>query len=271
MTDQTLRDNPSDGGQLATGCGLFLRQARERAGLSLQEVGAELKMPARVLQALEEENWQQLGAAVFVRGQLRSYARRLKVDITPYLLQVELQSAPPAELISHSHTPHYRRVLESAARRAVYVVITAAIAVPVWVNTQKSDETPGQSTASLDMATPGSIAGQQTIAKRQAAAPVVASLTPMPRRSASALTLRMTGDSWVEISSADGGVLVQDLLKAGEERSFGAGEVGRVLLGNAAAVQVQQAGSTVDLTPYKRANVARFTVSSDGSLVPIAN
>jgi len=27
----------------------------------------------------------------------------------------------------------------------------------------------------------------------------------------------------------------------------------------------------VDLTPFKRANVARFTVSSDGSLVPVAD
>ena len=45
----------------------------------------------------------------------------------------------------------------------------------------------------------------------------------------------------------------------------------RLVLGNAAAVEVQQAGSTVDLTPYKRANVARFTVSSDGSLAPVAD
>ena len=43
-----------------------------------------------------------------------------------------------------------------------------------------------------------------------------------------------------------------------------------MVLGNAAAVEVQQSGSTVDMTPYKRANVARFAVSSDGSLVPVA-
>ena len=59
--------------------------------------------------------------------------------------------------------------------------------------------------------------------------------------------------------------------RPGEERSYRNGQVGRVVLGNASAVEVQQAGSTVDIAPYKRANVARFTVSSDGSLAPVAD
>jgi cytoskeleton protein RodZ len=33
-------------------------------------------------------------------------------------------------------------------------------------------------------------------------------------------------------------------------------------------VNVQRNGQAQDLTPYLRANVARFTVSSDGSLAP---
>ena len=85
------------------------------------------------------------------------------------------------------------------------------------------------------------------------------------------LTLRMTDDSWVQITGPTGASIEKGLLKAGQERSFRSGEVGRVVLGNAAAVEVQQAGSTVDMTPYKRANVASFAVSSDGSLVPVAD
>jgi cytoskeleton protein RodZ len=44
-----------------------------------------------------------------------------------------------------------------------------------------------------------------------------------------------------------------------------------VVLGNAAAVEVRTRGKTRDLAPYMRANVARFTVSSDGSLAPAAD
>jgi len=44
--------------------------------------------------------------------------------------------------------------------------------------------------------------------------------------------------------------------------------VGRVVLGNAGAVEVLGNGNIQDLADYKRANVARFTVSSDGSIQP---
>ncbi len=278
MTDQTQPDLQS-AGHYAEGCGSVLRQAREHAGLSLQEVGGQLKMPVRVLQALEDENWQVLGAPVFVRGQLRSYARLLKVDIEPCMERMQLQGVRPADLVSRSHTPRYQRVMESIARRAVYVVITAAIAVPVWVATQSHlGQGSSQTTASLDVV-PGSAtqAEQALNSNPQSAvpgtqpAPYVASLTPLPRNSASVLTLRMTGDSWVQIDGPTGASVERGLLKAGEERSFRSGEVGHVVLGNAAAVEVQQAGSTVDMTPYERANVARFAVSSDGSLAPVAD
>jgi cytoskeleton protein RodZ len=280
MIDQLKPDPASATGHPASGCGAFLRQAREAAGLSLQQAGAELKMPLRVLQALEEENWLQSGAPVFVRGQLRSYARLLKVDIEPYLDRMQLHGAQPVELVSHSHTPQYQRVLESIARRAVYVVITAAIAVPVWLATRSQlGDAPAQATASLDLADAGGApanngtqATQKQAASPQQAAPYVASLTPpLSRNNGNALTLRMTGDSWVQINAADGRSIEQGTLKAGEERSFQKGDAIRVVLGNAAAVEVQQAGNIVDTTPYRRANVARFTVSSDGSLVPVAH
>jgi len=279
MTEQTPRDLPS-AGRFAEGCGSALRQVRERAGLTLQEVGSQLKMPVRVVQALEEENWQVLGAPVFLRGQLRSYARLLKVDIDPYLERADLQGVRPAELVSRSHTPRYQRVLESVARRAVYVVITAAIAVPVWVATQSHLKGSSQTTASLDVVPPPATSGAQsadaagtsTSAGTTQAAPYVASLAPLPRTAVTnGLSLRMKGDSWVQIDAPGGANIEYGLLKAGEERSFRKGEVGRVVLGNAAAVEVQQAGSTVDLTPYQRANIARFAVSSDGSLAPVAD
>lgn len=269
----------SGAGHFAQGCGGVLMKARENAGISRQDAASQLKMPERVIKALEEESWQQLGAPVFVRGQLRSYAKLLKVDIDRYLQQAELQPIRPAELISHSHTPRYQRVMESVARRAVYVVITAAIAVPVWVATQSHvDQADGsRTTASLDvdpadMAVESSQSPQQQAASsRRQAPPYVASLTPLPRSSGSGLFLRMTGDSWVQVTGSDGDTLEKGLLKAGEERTYRNGQVSRIVLGNASAVEVQQAGSTVDIEPYKRANVARFTVSSDGSLAPAAD
>lgn len=251
------------------GVGALLREARERAGLSLEDVSRQVRMQVRMLQAIENEDWKRLGAPVFVRGQLRSYGRALKVDVEPFLDRIEIQGARPAEqLVSHAHTPRYQWLLEGAARRTMYAVLTAALVIPVWAvwNSSKSPANPEpQATASLD-AIPAPVEPQQQAA---AATPIAASMVPRP--ATPALQLRMNGDSWVQIVAPDGSTVEKGLIKAGEQRSYAAGQVGRMVIGNASEVEVQQSGSTVDTTPYRRSNVARFAVSSDGSLAPAAD
>ncbi|MDQ1119179.1 helix-turn-helix domain-containing protein [Pseudoxanthomonas winnipegensis] len=266
----------------------LLRQAREQQGMTVAQAGTRLKVPARVVEILESGHWEALGAPVFVRGHVRSYARALGVDIGAYLDQSLLQAVRPVELVSRTHTPRYQRVLESTARRAVYVVITVCFfAVPFWLVVSNNSGKPALKTASLDevpkaMAplAPSNVTAAAPVAAPAPApqvepdnAPITASMAPRLTRetppAAAALTLTFSGDSWVDVQGPDGQSLERGLLKAGQTRSFQAGQVARVKLGNANAVQVQRAGSTVDLTPYQRANVARFAVSSDGSLAPV--
>ncbi|KGE52322.1 RodZ domain-containing protein [Xanthomonas axonopodis pv. vasculorum] len=269
------------------GCGQHLSEAREAAGLSVDEVAGKLRMPAHVVRALEQEDWQRLGAPVFVRGQLRSYARLLRVDLQPLLQQATIAPIEPVKLVSHTHTPRARRILESTARKAMYVVITGVFAVPVWYATRSHLDGKAPSMVSLDSmpeaaksAAPGNSAAQPAAAPRGQPAPYIASMTPVPRATADAqspaaavaptgsLSLSFSGDSWVQILAPDGSAVEKALIRAGEQRTYSPGQVGRIVLGNASAVQVQQGGSIVDVKPFQRANVARFAVSSDGSVVP---
>ncbi|TQU74844.1 DUF4115 domain-containing protein, partial [Xanthomonas perforans] len=247
----------------------------------------KLRMPAHVVHALEQEDWQRLGAPVFVRGQLRSYARLLQVDLEPLLQQATIAPIEPVKLVSHTHTPRARRILESTARKAMYVVITGVFAVPVWYATRSHLDGKAPSTVSLDSmpeaaksAAPGTPVTQPAAAPREQPAPYIASMTPVPRATADAkapaaaaapggsLSLSFSGDSWVQILAPDGSAVEKALIRAGEQRTYSPGQVGRIVLGNASAVQVQQGGSIVDVKPFQRANVARFAVSSDGSVVP---
>lgn len=250
-------------------------------------------MPVQVVRSLEEEQWQKLGAPVFVRGQLRSYARLLNVDVSELLEQAQVGPVVPPTLVSHTHTPRARRIAENLGRRVLYVGITAVLAVPVWFATRGHFDagTPSPNTASLDVipatvpVTPAA-EGTEPVASTEAsvastakpaATPYVASLAPVPRPASAAagvgttLDMQFNGDSWVDIGGPDGSTVEKALIRSGESRSFTPGQVTRVTLGNASAVQVQQNGAIVDLAPYQRANVARFQVSSEGSVVPVSH
>jgi cytoskeleton protein RodZ len=266
-----------------SGVGQRLRKAREAAGLTIDEVAAQLKMPARVVQALEDEDWQRLGAPVFVRGQLRSYSRLMGLVTSTTLAASGLAPIEPTPIVARSYTPRMTRWLEQGTRRIVYIILTAAIVVPVWLATKphlmgRNDPATVQS---LDAPVPGAAAvgaatgthAAPTIADEPT---VVASMTPsLASRSTAAaqpgdrLVMRLTGDSWVQVQAPDGRTIEKGILTAGMVRTYAPGEVGRITLGNAAAVIVQQGSRPQDLAPYRRANVARFTVSSDGSLAPV--
>ena len=73
----------------------------------------------------------------------------------------------------------------------------------------------------------------------------------------------------MQVIGPDGREIEQALLRAGDSRSYEPGQVGRVVLGNASGVEVRRNGEIQDLDGFKRANVARFEVSSDGSLAPV--
>lgn len=269
-----MQSNQSAPGNGA-GCGALLRQAREAAGLSREDVSARLRMPVRVIAALESEDGSSLDAPVFVRGQLRSYARLLNLDIEAELTQARVAVVTTPDLVSHTHIPRFRRVAEQLARRAIYIAVTAVIAVPVWMATSPHLVNNGLALQSLDMppsAAEAAVgAGALPTAPRT---PLVASFTSLPGNAAEAepaLSLTFNADSWVQVFAADGRALEQGVLKAGQSRRYAAGEVGRIVLGNSSAVAVERAGNAVDLAPFSRANVARFTLSSDGSLAPVGN
>lgn len=63
-----------------SGLGARLRAERTRQNLSLEQIAEELRLEPRVLQALEDERFDDLVAPVFARGYLRQYGRKLGLD-----------------------------------------------------------------------------------------------------------------------------------------------------------------------------------------------
>lgn len=261
--------------ELDRGCGERLRQAREAAGLSISDVSRQLKMPARVIESLESGDSDRAEAPVFVRGQLRSYARLLGVRIDDLDVASAASQIPPAPIVPMSYTPPLQRVADKVMGRMVYIVITALIGVPVWMATRGHIDGSMQS-ASLEVAASRSEQSPDTVQPADARPvrprPLVASMAPLPQRVSvePALSLRFSDDSWVEVFDPEGKRIDQRMHKAGERRDFEKGAVGRIVLGNSRTVEVRRDGDVQDLSAFRRADVARFTVSSDGSLAPVS-
>ena len=269
----TSKHAPDQSHHTLAGCGDRLRLAREAAGLSVDDVAARLHMPARVVKSLEAEDWSRLGAPVFVRGQVRSYSRLLGLTTAPMMAALDVGPVEPSRLVSRTHTPKAQWWAEQIGRRLVYIILTLSLAVPAWVATRQHLSGGSEGTAPLDAPAETSAHDQSQAAAPVSPRTVVASMAPVatPQAIQAApvgdFVLRTSAESWLEVVAPDGAAVEKGLLPAGSERRFAAAQVGHLTIGNASAAQLEHRGRSVDLAPFARANVVRFAVSSEGSLV----
>lgn len=76
--------------------GPVLTAAREKQGLSAEDVASRLRLGLRQVHALENDDFSVLPEAVITRGFIRNYARLLNIDAAP-LLRVYSQYVPAQE------------------------------------------------------------------------------------------------------------------------------------------------------------------------------
>lgn len=278
--------------------GALVREAREAAGLSIDDVAQHLKLAPRQVQALESDDYAQLPGRTFVRGFLRNYARLLGLDAGALL--AALPEGGTASLDRPAISPTTRVMGElpadgaartGSARWAIplaFVVIVAIAAAYLWrpggerarsatsgAPVEQSLPTPAvpapapaptADAPAADAATPAQSApatGSEpaTGATASDAAPVTSDAgTPTPAASDTPLVLAFRGTSWVEVKDARGNVLLSTMGYPGAKHAVGGILPLDVTLGNAEAVQVSVRGEPFDTTAYVKQNVARFQV-----------
>lgn len=90
---------------VTAGLGL-LRQTREAAGLSVEVMAANLKVPVRKLEALEEGRYESLPDRTFARALAASACRQLGIDPTPVLADIPgLKIEPLVNTVRAGSTP----------------------------------------------------------------------------------------------------------------------------------------------------------------------
>lgn len=277
--------------------GARLRHGREAMGLTLQEAGRRLRLPHQVVRRIECDDVESLGAPVFVRGYLKSYARLVGLPESE-VDNCMLESVAPPPLIATGAVPLSRRLLDRFTRQSLYVVLTAITVVPVAFLAFGGHLSQETRTASLDAPlmegaavsalpeskgdhdltrihqgppAPRAAAGdgdRRAMLASMLPAPVLQSRTVGDSADGPLLTLNFSERSWVEVNAAGGERLEFGMLPAGAERSYPINAGLQVSIGNAQGATVTYNGDSVDLSEVRRANVARFRVSSDGRVQP---
>jgi cytoskeleton protein RodZ len=237
------------------------RSAREARSLSLSDVAERLHIRSVYLAAIEDEDWHVIGAPVYVRGFMRTYARFLGLDPEAAVARFSATvpagtpaaTAPRAAAASASEK---RSGEQSSPSLAAVLSIVVALLVVLFVGYEfyqyKTGTPAGTPAADVSAPPAAAVAGSSAAPSPAADAsagpadsvaaipPVAPKPTPAAKRG---LSVRVTETSWLRVT-VDGTVVLEGTLPAGTAKSFN-GKVADLRVGNAGGVKVAVNGKTL--------------------------
>ncbi len=188
----------------AHSAGVQLRDAREKAGLSVAEVAARTRIPQRHLEAIERDDFVALPSTTYSVGFARAFARTVGAD------EVAIAAAVRAQLEQSGRERHAYQAFEPAdparvpprslAWTAAIVALLILAGYGIWRASWSGSDDALPPVAAAPTATP-----QPTRGPTPAAAPA-----------SGTVVLTATDEVWIKVTDASGKSLVQKALKAGE-------------------------------------------------------
>ena len=126
-----------------SGPGGKLQAARLQLGMSIGDVAERMHLSNTILEALEDNNFDEITAPIFVKGYLRAYARILSIDeeaIISEYIQVYSDEDPP--ITTTSNTASEISASDTRVKWMTYLVILVLIALIAtwWWSDQQTSE-----------------------------------------------------------------------------------------------------------------------------------
>ena len=206
------------------------RAAREARGLLLSDAGEQVRIRSVYLAAIEEENWKAIGAPVYVRGFLRTYARFLGLDPEEAVAAFNrTQPEPPAP-----SAPGREAERGPAPWRSSLVLwIAGTIAVVLVAFVVYNELTMNRRVVAVESsASPTSPPAASTAP----VAPLPAATPASEPGGANSLAVVLSAPSWLRVT-VDGNVSMEGTFPAGTSKTFH-GKTALVRIGNAGGVEI---------------------------------
>lgn len=216
------------------------KAAREARALSLSDVAEQIRIRSVYLEAIESDNWRAIGAPVYIRGFLRTYARFLGLDGEEIVTEFNLSEADRGELVPVrgslvDPSAGYQRRRRSLSP-LIWIASTVAIVLVAFVVYNEVMLSKARSGSTVAVASPPQSASASPSATPVATERPVADFAPPGEH---AVTVRLSGPCWLRVV-VDGIVSI--------EGTFGAGVV-KTVRGKRINLRVGNAGAaylTVD-------------------------
>jgi cytoskeletal protein RodZ len=229
------------------GLGAKLREARERRGLSLQQIASATKISVTVLQALERNDVARLPGGIFSRAFVRSYAAEVGLDPEGAIQELIGQSPQDAaasrrfaiEAVEDCRAVESDRQAASAVLRLV--LISAPLAALVVYLGIVGARRPPKPSAGLPMAAE---ATDRPVATTVFAPdrPVATTAGLVGPSDGVSVSLAASGPCWVSVI-ADGKLALQREMQAGERHTVEIRRDSILTIGDAAAMTLTLNGT----------------------------
>jgi cytoskeleton protein RodZ len=131
--------------QTGIGPGERLQAARIQQGLSLDDVADRMHLSLGILKAIEDNNFEEITAPIFVKGYLRAYARIVSLNEDEMILQYQdFYSEEDPPISSTSNILPELSVGDARIKWTTYLVILVlgVLLVAWWWNREQNSEVP---------------------------------------------------------------------------------------------------------------------------------
>lgn len=257
--------------------GSVLRRTRESRGQSIADVVQVIRFSARQIEALERDDYASLPGSTAVRGLVRNYAKFLKLDAAPLLAQLdpavpvpEADVRPPTNMGEAEHSNFVEQIPPKLIAVGVLLVVLALTAY--WYLTLPGNE--GLTLRLLGTDGAVAVAPPSPLAAptpTPVAEPVVAPAPAAENQpnisgavsgasSPGGLRVEFDDRSWIEIRDATQKIVYVGEYPAGTRQNVEGKAPFQVWIGKASGVRLYMGERRIDLKPYIREEVARFSL-----------
>lgn len=213
------------------GIGQTLKEAREKKGLTLDDLQQTTKIQKRYLIAIEAENFDALPGDFYVRAFIQQYAKVVDLDGDELLAQLEEKTGVKTETpVDHEATTRTEAVrIEQAEKNdflgklmnylptiiivIVVVAILGTIYVVAWGNHSKNTES--QSSSSQTVSVSSDVKKKKSSASTSSAKKTTSSKTPSAKKKSAASTKQT-----IENVSSEGSKFVYDVKNAADKNKL---------------------------------------------------